>query len=264
MQGLDDDYANGPYIRNADEFVLHWAAAAQKFRVRLFAEGRAKLNISYGPSSRQVFDYFSPKSPSPNLLIFVHGGYWMKFDKSYWSHLAKGALDKGWQVALPSYDLCPAVRISQITRQIASAVNKIAKRSTGKIVLVGHSAGGHLVARMPVSEFLAPEVYDRISHIMPISPVRDLRPLRRTKMNEAFLMSEADAIAESPTLMEKPECDVSVWVGADERPVFLDQARWLAEAWSAPLTIDPAKHHFNVIEGLEDMGSKMLKQLLRH
>ena len=74
MQVLDDDYANGPYIRNADEFVLHWAAAAKEFRVRLFAEGRAKLNISYGPSSRQFFDYYSPKASAQNLLIFVHGG----------------------------------------------------------------------------------------------------------------------------------------------------------------------------------------------
>ena len=127
---------------------------------------------------------------------------------------------------MPSYDLCPDVRNGEIGEKIAKAVTEIAKRTVGKIALVGHSAGGQLVARMAVGDLLPAEIMDQISHVMPISPVGDLRPLRQTAMNDAFQMTQDDAIAESSTFMALPDCPVTVWVGAYERPVLLDQAKW--------------------------------------
>jgi hypothetical protein len=50
-------------------------------------------------------------------------------------------------------------------------------------------------------------------------------------------------------------------VGADERPAFLDQARWLAEAWGVELTFETGRHHFDVIEGLEHADSPMMRAL---
>ena len=263
MQTLDDAYANAAYIPNADRFILKWEKAAKMFRELTKKEGRADCNVFYGPTDRQKFDVFSPIESSDDVLIFIHGGYWLRSDKSYWSHLSKGVLQHGWHVAMPSYDLCPDVRISDISQQIAKAVTEIAKRTTGKIALAGHSAGGQLVARMAVGDLLPVEILDRISHVMPISPIGDLRPLRQTAMNDAFQMTEDDAIAESPALMTRPDCPVTVWVGADERPVFLDQAKWLSDAWTADLIIEPNKHHFDVIEELEDAKSDMVARLLQ-
>ena len=154
------------------------------------------------------------------------------------------------------------MRISDISRQIARAVQVIADRCAGAIVLAGHSAGGHLVSRMGVGDLLPDTVQARIAHVMAISPVSDLRPLLHTAMNRSFQMDMAAAEAESPALMAKPKCKVTVWVGADERPVFLDQARWLSQAWEAPLVVDEDKHHFDVIEGLSDTQSEMISCLL--
>ena len=262
MIDYDDAYANAAYIPNAEGFVETWTQEAEAFRAQALAQGCAELNIPYGSSTRQKFDLFTPKAASHGVLIFVHGGYWLKFDKSYWSHLAKGAVERGWHVALPSYDLCPEVRISDITGQIARAVQVIADRCDGPIVLAGHSAGGHLVSRMGVGDLLPDAVRARIAHVMAISPVSDLRPLLHTAMNRSFQMDMAAAEAESPALMAKPKGKVTVWVGADERPVFLDQARWLSQAWEAPLVVDEDKHHFDVIEGLGDAQSRMTRCLL--
>ncbi|XXK32852.1 alpha/beta hydrolase [Rhodobacteraceae bacterium nBUS_24] len=258
----DDAYANAAYIPNAEGFVETWAQEAEAFRARALAQGRAEMDIPYGSSARQKFDLFAPKQGSQGVLIFVHGGYWLKFDKSYWSHLAKGAVERGWHVALPSYDLCPEVGIHDISRQIARAVQGIADLCAGAIVLAGHSAGGHLVSRMGVGDLLPDALHARIAHVMAISPVSDLRPLLKTAMNRSFKMDMAAAEAESPALMPKPSCKVTVWVGADERPVFLDQARWLSQAWDAPLGVDADKHHFDVIEGLSDAQSQMTSCLL--
>jgi hypothetical protein len=55
---------------------------------------------------------------------------------------------------------------------------------------------------------------------------------------------------------------VTVWVGADERPAFLDQARWLAETWGCGHVVAPGKHHFDVIDALADPDSQMVATLV--
>ncbi|WP_417733520.1 alpha/beta hydrolase [Roseovarius sp.] len=259
---LDDAYANVPYIPGGADYPARWSAQAQAFRDALVAQGRADLGLSYGPSERQAFDLFHPEGPAKGLLVFVHGGYWLRFDRSLWSHLAAGALARGWAVAMPSYDLCPAVRIADITVQVARAVTAAAARVDGPIALAGHSAGGHLVARMGMPGVLPEGIAGRLSHVMPISPVSDLRPLLQTSMNADFHLDMAAAEAESPALMPAPAVPVTVWVGADERPVFLDQARWLAEAWGARHHVAEGRHHFDIIEALADPDSAMMDQLL--
>ncbi|MFD1160515.1 alpha/beta hydrolase [Roseovarius aestuarii] len=257
----DDAYANAPYILGADTYPERWSTEARAFRDRMLAEGRASLKQSYGPSKRQRYDLFTPQGAAEGLCVFVHGGYWMKFHRTFWSHFAAGPLARGWAVAIPSYDLCPQVRIADITTQIARAIITIAVRVEGPIVLAGHSAGGHLVARMCVEGVLPKTVFDRIRHVMPISPVSDLRPLINTAMNVDFQLDDASAAAESPVLMAPVDVPVTVWVGADERPVFLDQARWLAEAWDAAHVIDEGRHHFDVIDALQDVDSPMIQHL---
>lgn len=174
MKPLDDAYANAPYIEGADDYPPRWESAAQAMRDRLGA--KADIGIAYGDSARQVFDFFNADANTVGTVIFVHGGYWKAFDHRYWSHLAQGALDAGWSVAMPGYDLCPEVRISDITQQIAKAVTSIAARTTGPIALTGHSAGGHLVSRMLDPAVLPDDVRGRIVRVAPISPVTHLTP----------------------------------------------------------------------------------------
>jgi len=257
MTDLDAAYANVPAIPGGAQYPARWTVAAQAFRDR----ARAALGLPYGDSPRQAFDLFHPEGTAHGLCVFVHGGYWLRFDRSFWSHLAAGPLARGWAVAMPSYDLCPDVRISDITRQIARAVTVAGERVAGPIALTGHSAGGHLVARMAVPGVLPSEVAARLCHVLPISPVADLRPMLRTSMNAQFRLDRTAAEAESPVFMGPLPVPVTVWVGGAELPAFLDQARWLSQAWAAPLEIAEGRHHFNVIEALADPTSAMVARL---
>ncbi len=260
---LDDAYANAAHIPGADAFPARWAAEAAAFREGMLEQGLADLDIPYGDSARQRFDLFAPVGRAKGLLVFVHGGYWLRFDKSFWSGFAKGAVEAGWAVAMPSYDLCPQVAIADITRQVARMIPVAADMVAGPIVLAGHSAGGHLVARMCVPGALPEVVAQRLVRVMPISPVADLRPLLRTSMNDAFRLDLAEAEAESPVLMAPLDgVEVVVWVGAEERPVFLEQAASLSEAWRCSCVIDAGRHHFDVIDGLAEPGSRILGRLL--
>ena len=256
-------YTNAHFIPDAEGYIDHWAEMAQSFREREAALGRARLNHPYGDAPRQKIDMFHPSGPAKGLVVFVHGGYWLRFDRGYWSHSAAGALARDWAVAMPSYTLAPEARIADITREVARAIDVAAGFVRGPLVLTGHSAGGHLVARMGCKDVaLAADLRARIAHILPISPVSDLRPLRDTAMNEGLKLGESEAVAESPVCHPRPDIPVTVWVGAEERPVFLDQARWLAEAWGAPLRAAPGRHHFDVIDDLEDPDAPLMRALL--
>ena len=261
----DAAYDNGGHIANSAAFPDRWAEEARDFREIEAAVGRARLNTAYGDHERERFDLFHPAGRAAGLLVFIHGGYWRRFDRSDWSHFAAGATARDWAVAIPSYPLCPEVRISDITASAARCVDAAAGFVDGPIALAGHSAGGHLVARMACGDSGLPSgVAGRIQHIAPISPVSDLRPLIDTEMNADFGLDMGAARAESPALLEKAlDVSLSVWVGAEERPAFLDQARWLSEAWAETrLHVVPGHHHFDVIDALADPDSAMLNALL--
>ena len=254
---LDDAYQNAAYIPGGDTYPDKWAQAAAAYR----QQGLRELEVIYGNSPRQRVDIFHPRRLSKGLVIFVHGGYWLRFDKSFWSHLAAGPLAHGWTVAMPSYDLCPDVRITEIGQQVMGAISMLAMRVPGPIRLVGHSAGGHLVARSAVPNANA-GWQDRLEKVVSVSPVADLAPLMRTSMNADLKIDAAEAAAESPVHLAAPACPCTVWVGADERPVFLEQAAALADAWSAAHHVAEDHHHFSVIEDLADPQSALTREIL--
>jgi len=258
MRDWDDAYANGAHIPGAEGFVPRWQADAAAFREAALSKAAGgQLDISYGEGARERMDLFLPEAAPRGLCVFVHGGYWKAFDKSLWSHLAAGARAKGWAVALPSYPLAPEVRISQITDAVARAITAAAGLVPGPLRLAGHSAGGHLVARMACADTALPEaVAARMEHVLSISGVHDLRPLLATQMNDVLGLTRAEARAESPALAEpRPGTRLTAWVGADERPEFVRQSALIANAWAGfdtdiRLVEVPGRHHFDVIADL--------------
>lgn len=265
----DDAYTNGAYISGGDTYRAKWATAAEAFRNEMSRQGRAQLDQAYGSHSRERFDVFLPEEAPKGIFVFVHGGYWMAFDKSSWSHLAAGALAHGWTVALPSYTLCPEARISDIVAQVGRAVVTIAARITGLIRLAGHSAGGHLVSRLNCADSPLPAaVRERIAHTISISGLHDLRPFLKTTMNKTLHLDAAEAARESPALlMPLPGARVTCWVGTAERPEFLRQNALLANIWTGvggrmAKHEAEGRHHFDVVEELADPTSPLIAVLL--
>ncbi|MFT4608645.1 MAG: arylformamidase [Urechidicola sp.] len=268
MIDWNDAFDNSGYIPGSDDLIEQWENKAAAYRQSMLAADCAELNVGYGDEPRNKFDLFKPKKESKGLVFFVHGGFWHMLDKSYWSHLAKGAVDQGWSVAMPSYTLAPDAKITQITQQIAIAIGAAAAMVEGPIRLVGHSAGGHLVTRMAcVDSPMTTTTISRVSGVVSISGIYDLRPLTLTKMNQVLGLTDDEAIAESPVFYS-PRQDIPIcfWVGDEERPEFLRQNRLICEIWSnnsnhVDACYQTGKHHFSVIDDLAIANSR-LTQLL--
>jgi len=260
----DEAYSNVGHVPDAMAYPPRWRAAAQAYRDEMRAAGRLEADLAYGPAPRQRLDIFHPKGTPQGLAVFMHGGYWLRFDKSVWSHLAAGAVAVGWAVCLPSHRLAPEVRVGQISFDAGRAISFAAARVAGPVRLAGHSAGGHLAARMvTIGSPLGAALRGRIAHVLSISGVHDLRPLLRTEMNTTIGLDAAEARSESPALLEPLDgCRLTAWVGASELPEFIRQADLLANIWTGcgaatRVVHDPGRHHFSVIEALTEADAPL-------
>lgn len=265
----DDAYANGANIAGGERWPDAWVVPARMFRDQLKQDGRARIDLSYGERSRNRFDLFLPAAGPKGLMVFVHGGFWLRLDKSYWSHLAAGSIARGYAVAMPSYTLCPEIRVGGIVAEIGRAIEAAAREVDGAIFLAGHSAGGHLVSRMvSATSPLPAAVLDRVKNVVSISGVHDLRPIMRTAMNASLQIDAPEARVESPALLDPaPGTRICCWVGGNERAEFLRQNALLANAWTGcgaetATVVEPDRHHFNVIDGLSDPDHPLTRTLL--
>ncbi|MFA6218319.1 MAG: alpha/beta hydrolase [Erythrobacter sp.] len=110
--------------------------------------------LAYGQDRLQRLDYWPGASRGAPLVLFVHGGGWKRGDKSMMKGSAKlshwQAL--GYAVASANYRLVPGATVEQQAQDVADAVALLKRDAgrlgfdSGRIALIGHSAGAHLVA----------------------------------------------------------------------------------------------------------------------
>ena len=118
------------------------------------ARDDSKQALSYGTDRLQAVDYWAGASRDAPLVVFVHGGGWKRGDKRMMDGSDKLAhwRAQGYAVASVNYRLVPEATVEQAAEDVAAAVALLKARSgelgfnPGKIALVGHSAGAHLVA----------------------------------------------------------------------------------------------------------------------
>ena len=266
IQDWDDAFANMAHIAGSEKLPQFWTDRAAAYR----ASGvKVDQDIPYGDHPREKFDLVWPEGTPKGLVVFIHGGFWMRLDKSYWTDFAEGARANGWAVCLPSYTLAPDARISQMTTQIARAIDSAATHVAGPIRITGHSAGGHLSTRMMCDDTpLSATTLARIEAVQSISGLHDLRPLMQTKMNETLHLDEDEAVLESAALHRPIRAiPYTAWVGGGERPEFIRQSELMAQMWSGLDTptrceIDGEHDHFTVLEDLRRADSGITLNLV--
>ncbi|MEH6646964.1 alpha/beta hydrolase [Sulfitobacter sp.] len=259
----DDAFANMAHVGNSHALPDFWAKRAAGYRAAL-DPALLELDIAYGSGARHKLDIIRPDGPAQGLAVFVHGGYWMRLDKSHWSDLAEGARALGWAVCIPSYTLTPHARIHQITAEIGAAITTAAARVGGPVCLAGHSAGGHLVTRMLCDDSpLSDAVRARIVHTLSISGLHDLRPLIHTQMNETLQLDAPEAALESAVLHAPfGSSPLTCWVGGSERPEFIRQSQLMAIMWAGldaqtHCHIDGVHNHFTILGALKQADSPL-------
>jgi acetyl esterase/lipase len=110
---------------------------------------------AYGADPLQKLDFWhaTGSKPAP-LIVFVHGGGWKRGDKRNATGVAKveHAVAEGYAFASINYRLVPAATVEQQAADVSAAIGWLRRNAerlgidASRIVLMGHSAGAHLVA----------------------------------------------------------------------------------------------------------------------
>jgi acetyl esterase/lipase len=122
----------------------------------------AKQTLSYGSDPLQVLDFYKAQGanrPTP-LVVFVHGGGWKRGSKDNAAsrHAPAHFTGLGYAYASIDYRLVPSATVEQQAEDIALALRALLDRAgtlgidRSRIVIMGHSAGAHLVALVGTDE----------------------------------------------------------------------------------------------------------------
>ncbi len=252
------------------EIFACWARDAEDYRAETLKRDRAELGLSYGDTPRQTLDLFLPDAGvATPLAIFLHGGYWRALDPSSFSHMARGLNKRGVAVAVAGYDLCPIVTVAAIVEQIRRACVFLWQRLGRRMLVYGHSAGGHLSAAMVATDWrsLYPKApADLVPAGYAISGLFDLSPLIGLTMNQDLRLDAAEAHRVSPLFWPvAPGRLLDAVVGVGESDEFKRQSRTLAQAWqqggAETRYQELPGNHFTVLAPLADPASAMVARI---
>jgi len=262
---VEKEYNNRALVPDHAAYFERWARDSEFVR----QTRPCVLDLPYGPDARQRIDLF-PVANAVGTLVFIHGGYWRSLDKSMHAWPAATWTASGVNFATINYRLCPDVRIDDIVDDAVAATNWLFAHAPGhgvpmdRVVVAGHSAGGHLAAAL-CAQPLARYAFDatRIVGVVPISGVFDFAPLRLFGFNSDFRLDEA--AVQRLTLLDKVPTVAAPFVvaaGADESSEFRRQSRALADAWRRnvrQLMLAPGRNHFSIVEAFAERGQPLFE-----
>jgi arylformamidase len=264
---LNREYNNRELVPDHAQYFARWEQESARARSTMICN----LECRYGDMPGETVDLFPARKGDGSCMMFIHGGYWRAMDKKDWAFLAPAWVDAGVSLAVVNYDLCPAVTMEEIVRQMLRASRWLWLHAEDygmdqdRLYVAGHSAGAHLTAMMmaaffPVFDPRLPK--DLWKGGLAISGLYDLRPLLHVDFLQPDLrLDEAMALRLSPAFLPAAtRMPVMTSVGGDESAEFRRQNALLGERWRGAFAGDipmPRKNHFSVIDALADQSSPL-------
>ena len=273
----DIDHLNMQYlprltVPDADAYLERSAERSEAVRNELDCE----VDVAYGDTPGQTLDLFPARAKNEPIHVFIHGGYWRALDKHFYSHVAGPMVAAGAAVVLVNYDLCPAVRITDIVDQVRRSIVWTHENSaklngdSEKIYVSGHSAGGHLTGMMAATDWAeeAGLSRDLIKGTAPLSGLFDIEPHRHTDIQAEIRLTADEAKAMSPMYFAPVATGPAiVAVGGGEPDLF----HWQSLAYAAHLRLHGIKaeylsvgddNHFAITDRLGDADDPLTRALI--
>lgn len=227
-------------------------------------------DTAYGSGARQVYDWYPARGADAAVapvLVFIHGGYWQARDKRDFCCVGAGALAAGLHVVMAEYTLAPQARVPDMVAEMGMLLDALWKHPVlgagggrgPRIVLSGHSAGGHLAAMH--------RAHAAVAGVLAISGLFDLEPIRRGALNDALGLDAAQVGACSPQSRVGKGVATVLAAGGAELAELRRQSREYFDALRGAgepvrlLEIAQA-NHMSILAQLEDSEGALLAEAL--
>ena len=130
--------------------------------------------VAYGSDPDQVGDIrYGRHGTQLPLVILIHGGFWKpQYDRTHLEAMSSALAASGWTVLTLEYRRIPGQPDATL-HDIASAIQALppnVERQDGRMLLIGHSAGGHLALWAAVRYATPP-----LQGVVALAPAADLR-----------------------------------------------------------------------------------------
>jgi acetyl esterase/lipase len=218
------------------------------------------LVVRYGEHEDQVADVRLPPGDVDAVLFLLHGGFWRQaFDRTHLAPLAVALARQGLAVVTPEYRRVggaggwPATfdDVRTCCARLPALLGEAAPGTAGRrVVLAGHSAGGHLA--LWAAAVAPPE---GLTAVVGLAAVADLRQADRDGLGEqaaaALLGVDADPrrwAAADPVQLPAPAVPVTLIHGRRDTVVPLGQAYAYRTAHPAARILEPDVGHFAPID----------------
>lgn len=210
---------------------------------------RVLRDVAYGADPAQRFDAYLPANArNAPLIVMVHGGGWANGDKDNPGVAANKVahwLPQGYALVSVNYRMLPQATPLQQAGDVALAVAKVQSLAAGwgadgrRMVLMGHSAGAHLVALLDLSPSLLAQAGARppLGTVALDSAAMDVEQVMQARhlplYDRAFGSDRSDWIAASPYHQMGTAAPPLLAVCSSRRADACAQARHLADKASA-------------------------------
>ena len=250
-------------VPNFLEIFQRWGRQSAETRQ---ASPKASLDLAFGSAPGERLDLFPAGDPASPLLVFIHGGYWRALDKADFSWVAPPFVARGVSVAVLNYTLAPKASLEDIVREVLRALAWLWRNAPAlgfdrnRIVVSGHSAGGHLTAMSMCTQWprWEPDLPENLVKAgLAMSGIFDLRPIAKAPFfNVDLKLDEALATRLSPALMQPAtQAPILTAVGGDETREFHRRNALIRENWTNAFAGDipmPGRNHMTLVDALAD------------
>ena len=265
MINYNDAFNSAKLIPGAHRYLPGWKTKSKAFRDMMSDQSKSQIDVVYDEETNLSMDVFSPGPYVEATVIFLYGGFWTDYEKSIFSYLAMGPVLNNMRVIIPTLPKCPDATIPEINKSFYRCLRLVCRRFTGDILLVGQQSGAHVIGRSISKGELPKPILERIKHVMLLSPISDLKPLLYTDKKDELHLTEEVANSESLSSLDLADkMNVTIWVGADERPIYLEQAQELATAWRCSWVKSKNRHHLDIADGLGKNSSQLMNTLMAY
>ncbi|MEO7767114.1 MAG: alpha/beta hydrolase [Ferruginibacter sp.] len=259
---LDRQYNTRLQVPEFADYINGWELRSKQAEQQY----PAVKNIAYGDLPREQLDIYPSSKPYAKGLVFIHGGYWQRFDKSFFQFVSMAFHSYDVTTVILNFPLAPAATIEQIGASCLKAVQWLQANLSSyngdadQMYVAGHSAGAHLMTMLMADSGQANGTAlgaDVFKGACALSGLFNLVPVQLCEVNKVLQMDAATALKNSPTQF-KPhiQCPLMLAVGGAETKEFIDQSTELYECWKDNIPINFSQiagaNHFSILDDLCD------------